>query len=141
MRFAWPADVLEEGDGITVTFPDVPGAITWGRTRPEALERAADALVSILGALVEDGSPVPAASAAEGRPIVSLAPLDAAKIALHAAMLDRGMSNVELGRRLGVDEKAIRRLRDPLQRSHIEAVDAALRILGRRREISVLEGA
>lgn len=51
------------------------------------------------------------------------------------------MSNVDLAHRMGLDEKAIRRLRDPLQRSHIETVAAALLILGKRIEISVFEDA
>ena len=141
MRFAWPADILEEKEGITVTFPDVPGAITWGETRAEAMERGSDALVSIVSAMIEDGKAIPAASKAAGRPLIGVGPLDAAKIALHMAMLEKRMSNVELGRQMNMDEKAIRRLRDPLQRSHIETLDAALRIMGRRLEVSVLENA
>jgi antitoxin HicB len=47
------------------------------------------------------------------------------------------VSNVELARRLGTDEKAVRRLRDPLHGSRIEAVEAALRALGKRLEVSV----
>jgi hypothetical protein len=54
-------------------------------------------------------------------------------------MLAAGLSNVELGRRLDVDEKAVRRLRDPLHRSHIGQVEAALRQLGKRLEVEVLE--
>ena len=63
--------------------------------------------------------------------------LIAAKLALHEAMLSGGVSNVELARRLGTDEKAVRRLRDPLHGSRIEAVEAALRALGKRLEVSV----
>jgi antitoxin HicB len=68
-----------------------------------------------------------------------LPPLVAAKLALHDAMLAAGISNVELARRLGLEEKAVRRLRDPLHRSHIGQVEAALRLLGRRLEVRVLE--
>ena len=66
-------------------------------------------------------------------------PLVAAKLALHDAMLAAGMSNVVLGRRLGLEEKAVRRLRDPLHRSHIGAVEAALRMLGRRLVVDVAD--
>ena len=61
-----------------------------------------------------------------------------AKLALSAAMADQGLSNVELGRRLGVNEKAIRRLRDLKHRSHIGKVDAALRQLGKRLAVDVV---
>lgn len=136
MRYAYPVEIEEAADGVTVTCPDVPELVTDGATRAEALERAADALVTALSLYVEDGRPLPRPSAAHGRPIVAVAALEAAKLALHDAMLAAGLSNVELGRRLGLDEKAVRRLRDPLHRSHIGAVEAGLRVLGRRLEIS-----
>ena len=54
-------------------------------------------------------------------------------------MLAASLSNSALARRLGMDEKAVRRLRDPLHRSHIGQIEAALRILGKRLEVRVLE--
>ena len=141
MNYAYPADVLEEPEGMTVSFPDVPGAITCGDTRAEALERGQDALISMLSVYIEENRPLPRPSPARGRPLVPVAALDAAKLALHDAMLAAHMSNVELGRRLGLDEKQVRRLRDPLHQSHIGKVEAALRILGKRLEVEVREAA
>ena len=138
MRYAYPVDVQEATDGVTVTCADIPELVTDGATRNEALERAADALASALSFYVDDGRPIPSPSAAHGRPIVSVTVLEATKLALHDAMLAAGLSNVELGRRLGLDEKSVRRLRDPLHRSHIGAVEAALRSLGKRVEVSVM---
>ena len=60
-------------------------------------------------------------------------------MALHDAMLSAGISNVELGRQLDLDGRAVRRLRDPLHRSHIGQIEAALRLLGKRLEVRVLE--
>lgn len=137
MRYAFPAEVTEAPDGVTVSFPDVPGAITEGDTLAEALQRAPDALVSMLSSLVEDGAALPIPSPARGGPLVTVTALEAAKLALHAAMFGARMSNAELGRRLGLDEKSVRRLRDPLHRSHIGAVEAALRELGRRLVVEV----
>ena len=139
MRYAYPVDVLVAGDGVTVTCPDIPELVTEGRTRAEALERAADALVTALSLYVEDGRALPHPSPARGRSIVSVSILEAAKLALHDAMSACGISNVELGRTLMLDEKAVRRLRDPLHRSHIGTVEAALRILGKRVEIDISE--
>jgi predicted RNase H-like HicB family nuclease len=48
-------------DGFTVTFPDVPGAITEGDTFAEAFANAHDALEALLGSLKEDGKPAPVA--------------------------------------------------------------------------------
>ena len=138
MRYAYPIEVLEEPDGITVTSPDVPEMITggWGDLAAN-LNAAKDALVTALSFYTDTDRPLPAPSPARGRMVVTVPALVAAKLALHDAMLASGLSNLELGRRLGVDEKAVRRLRDPLHRSHIDAVEQALRALGKRIEVMV----
>jgi antitoxin HicB len=141
MRYAYPADVTEAPDGVTVTFPDVPEAITCGDTTPEALARAQDALVSALSFYVDDGRALPQPSEPRGRPTIAVTVLEAAKLALHDAMVTAKISNVDLGRRLSLDEKAVRRLRDPLHRSHIGQVEQALRALGRRVELVVEDAA
>jgi antitoxin HicB len=142
MRYAYPFAMSAQPEGgFTVTFPDVPEALTEGDSEAEARERAEDALVTALSFYTDDGRSLPAASAALGRPLAIVPPLVAAKLALHDAMLSAGLSNVELGRRLGLDEKAIRRLRDPLHRSHIGQVESALRQLGKRLDVRVIEAA
>jgi antitoxin HicB len=137
MRFAWPVDVLEERDGITITCPDVPEMVTCGATLDAAMEDATDALVTALSFYTDAGRRLPIPSPARGRRVVTVPALTAAKLALHQAMLDAGVSNVALGRRLGVDEKAVRRLRDPLHRSKVETIEVALRALGQRLEVVV----
>jgi antitoxin HicB len=140
MRYAYPYNMEPQPEGgFTVTFPDVPEAITEGDTAGEARSRAEDALVAALSFYTDDARTLPTPSAARGRPVAMVPPLVAAKLALHDAMLATGTSNVELGRRLDLEEKAVRRLRDPLHRSHIGQIEAALRLLGRRLEIRVLE--
>ena len=138
MRYAYPVEVLEEPDGITITAPDVPEMVTggWGGLAAN-LDAASDALATVLSGYVDDGRPIPAASPARGRFVVAVPALVAAKLALHDAMLAAGVSNLELGRRMKLDEKSVRRLRDPLHRSHIGTVEAALRSLGRRVELAV----
>jgi antitoxin HicB len=131
--------LLEEPEGVTVTCPDVPEMVTCGRTVAEALDAAIDALVTALSFYTDADRRLPAPSRAHGRHVVAVPALAAAKLALHEAMVRGGVSNVELGRRLGTDEKAVRRLRDPLHGSKIEAVEAALRALGKRLEVSVRE--
>jgi antitoxin HicB len=132
-RYAYPVEVLEKADGITVTCPDVPEMVTggWGDVAAN-LKAAEDALATALSGYVDDGRAIPRPSPVEGRPVVAIDTLAAAKLALHEAILEQGISNVELAGRLGLDEKAVRRLRDPLHRSHIGAVETALRVLGRR---------
>jgi antitoxin HicB len=142
MRYAYPyvAEPQPEG-GWTVTFPDVPEAITQGDTEEEVAVMAEDALVTALSFYTDDGQPLPRPSAAYNRPVAIVPSLVAAKLALHDAMLAAGISNVVLGRRLGLEDKAVRRLRDPLHRSHIGAVEAALRVLGQRLVVDVANAA
>ena len=141
MHYAYPAVFREEPDGVTVTFPDVPEAVTCGATLAEARTRAADALISALSVHVEDNRPIPKPSAARGRELVSVTALEATKLALHDAILAAGITEQVLVRRLGLDEKAVRRLRDPLQLSPIGSLESALRCLGKRVEVSVVDGA
>lgn len=142
MRFIYPYDLMAQPEGgFTVTFPDVPEAITQGETEEEAAEMAEDALVAALSFYTDKAEPLPHPSPAHGRRTARAPPLVAAKLILHEAMLTAGVSNVELARRLGVDEKIVRRLRDPLYKSRIDRVDKALRSLGKRIEVIVSEAA
>jgi antitoxin HicB len=137
MRYAYPVEVREDPDGFVVSCPDVPEMHTDGANREEALREARDALISALAFYTDDGKPLPRPSPAHGRPLVSVTVLEAAKLALHDAMVTAGVSNMELAAKLGTDEKAVRRLRDPLHRSHIGQIEAALAQLGRRLDVSV----
>lgn len=141
MRYAYPYELLPQPEGgFTVTFPDVPEAITEGETTAEAATMAEDALVTALSFYTDHAESLPRPSPARGRPIAYVPPLVAAKLALHDAMLAARVSNVALARQLGTDEKTVRRLRDPIHQSRINQVDAALRALGKRLGI-VIEAA
>jgi antitoxin HicB len=133
MSYAYPYELLPQPEGgFTVTFPDVPEAITQGDNDEEAGAMAQDALVTALSFYTDRAEPLPHPSPAHGRPVAYVPPLVAAKLALHDAMLMAGISNVALARQLNTDEKTVRRLRDPLHQSRINQVDAALRALGKR---------
>ena len=138
LRYAFPATLERDGEGWVVTFEGLPGG-TCGDTKDEALLRAQDLLVTTLAGFVEDGEPIPQPDVSRGRTMIPVPALTAAKLALHDAMLEQKVSNVELGRRLGQDEKTVRRLRDPLHRSRIDRVEAALSILGRRLDVEARE--
>lgn len=46
-------------EGYTVRVPALPGCITYGRTRDEALERAKEAIEGFIEGLQKAGEPVP----------------------------------------------------------------------------------
>ena len=140
MRYAYPCNIVRDKEeerasgreAYTVAFPDVYGANTGGWSWEEALEMAKDCLGVALGMYVKAREDIPAPSPlVEGRVLVSVAPIVAAKLALYAAMREQGVTNVALAVRLGLHENAIRRLLDPGHRSHIASVEKALRAVGR----------
>jgi predicted RNase H-like HicB family nuclease len=49
----------EEGRGYTVRVPALPGCITEGRSREEALANAREAITGFIEALEKAGEPVP----------------------------------------------------------------------------------
>lgn len=137
--YTYPA-LLEPGDeaGFVVTFPDVPEAITEGGDRPEALAEAADALGTALLTYLRQGRALPPAGPASP-PLrsVTVAPDVAAKLAVLEAFQAAGLSKSELGRRLDMDEKGVRRILDPMHPTKLPALQAALLAMGRRLVIGV----
>lgn len=143
MRYAYPVRMEPEPDGsaINVSFPDVPEALTWGDDPSEALHLAEDCVIGALGGYLKRGWSIPEPSPARGRPTVALPPLVAAKLALYSAMRAQGVSEAELGSRLGAAENVVRRLLDLDHRTHLDQVEAALRCLGKRLEVRVRDAA
>ena len=106
----------EPEGGFTVTFPDVPEAITCGADEREAMEMASDVLELAIVARVERSENLPSErSGAPGDLLVPLRPLGA-KAALYDALSRGKVSKSELARRLGVDEAIVRRMARPRAR-------------------------
>ena len=145
MRYAYPYVVqAEPGGGLFVSFPDVPEALTGAETDADVPGMAQDALVTALSFYTDAGRPIPVPSSGPAlaqAPVVRVPVLVALKLALNDAMVAGGVSNVALAKRLGTDEKSVRRMRDPMQATKVDNLEAALRTLGRRAEVSVLEEA
>src|SRR5260370_6575281 len=106
MRFAYPYELTAQPEGgFTVSFPDVPEAITQGETEEEAAAMAEDALVTALSFYTDDANPLPHPSPARGPRAAHLPPLVAAQLVVHDVVLTSGVSNVALHRPLGIDHK------------------------------------
>ena len=95
----YPVTLTPDDNQTVVTFPDVPGAITYGDTVEEALARAPDALLTVFDALIKDRRDIPAPSPTKG-PSVALPALESAKLALYETLRTARVSKAELGRRL-----------------------------------------
>jgi antitoxin HicB len=137
---AYPATLTpdREAGGFTVTFPDLPEAITQGEDRLDALNQAADCLEEAIAGRVRRGDEIPTASKTKAsQTVVFVAPLVAAKAALYLAMREAKMSNVKLAKQMGCDEKDVRRMLDPRHNSRITALQAALAALGKKIVLAV----
>ena len=139
MVYAYPCQLTPDEDGgLVATFPDVPEAITGGKDQAEALAMAEDALATDLAAYVHQKRDIPAPSeVANGRVSVPVPTVVAAKLALYTAMRAQRVTNVELAKRLGVTESAVRKLTNPDHRSHMSQVQKALRAVGRSLKVEV----
>jgi antitoxin HicB len=125
----------DDNDTILVTFPDVPGAITFGETEAEALDHAVDALESILSVVIADRKDIPLPSPADGRLTVAPTLLGSLKVILYLAMRARGWRKADLARALGLNPRQIDRLLDLRHGSTVGQLEKALRACGRRVEI------
>ena len=139
MRYAFPCNIVrdEEEDRETgreayvVTFPDIPEAITGGWSWQEALEMAEDCLSVALSIYVDKREDIPVPSPlADDQVLIPVPLLVAAKLTLYTAMRKQSITNVDLAAQLGLQEKAVERLLDPMRRSHISQIEKALRAVG-----------
>ena len=141
---AYPACFEPDESGFTVTFRDVPPAITYGDSLDEAMTMAVDALATALAGYGAPGlyRDVPSPSRPQpGERLVVLPALLAAKVELAIAMNTARVSNSALARRLGVSETVVRRLLSFRHRSHIGTLEAALAELGKALVIEVRDAA
>lgn len=140
---AYPALLLPDPvGGFTVTFRDVPEAITEGDTREEALLHAEDALESALAMYVAGNEPLPPPSEPEpGEAVVPLSALGMAKTALYEAMREQGVGRAELARRLRWHLPQVSRVLDLRHASKMEQVETALAALGLRLIVEVARAA
>jgi len=99
--------------GFVVTFRDIPEAITQGDTETEAMEMAKDVLVSAMDFYFEDRRAVPPPSLAiKDERLIELPPSVSAKVLLLNEVVNSGLSNVELARRMGTRPQEVQRIVD-----------------------------
>ena len=139
MNMSYPVTLKSyRGGQVGVFFADVPEAITAGTNEAEAMDRAQDALTVALSSYLDDGRPLPVPSKAKrGQPMVVLPPRVAIKLAIHEAMCEQGVTQMQLGELLGIDGRQVRRILDLDHESKLSQLEAALAGLGLRASVSV----
>lgn len=135
----YPA-TFEPGDngGFVVTFRDIPEAITQGDTEAEALDMAADALLTAMDFYFEDRRTVPAPSIAlEGERLIDLPLSASAKVLLLNEMLSKNVRAADLARLMGIKPQEVNRIIDLEHATKIDTLAAALKALGRDLDLVV----
>jgi len=124
-----PAD---EG-GFVVTCRDLPQLVTQGENVADALAEASDAMDEAFAAYMQAKLAFPTPSKARrGEYRVAPPAVTMAKAALYVAMKEAHVTNVQLAKQLGVNEKEVRRLLDPHYASKLPRIAQAVAALGKR---------
>lgn len=127
----------------SVTFPDVPGAITHGENITNAREMATDALEVILGRYITKGEDLPVARTKRGKGGHWIEPsaLAQIKLALYVEFRRAHVSKTGLARKMGIAKQQIDRLFDLQHSSRVEQLEGAFRAIGKTLTISVEDAA
>jgi antitoxin HicB len=128
--------------GFTVTCNDFPEVITQGDTLTNCLAEAADCLEEAIASRIKRGADIPEPSEPLACEQLVTVPLSMSlKAALYQAMNEEGISKSELARRMGNDEKVVRRMLDPRHPTKAPAIERALAFLGRRVIVGIRKAA
>ena len=139
MRYVYPCNIAPDEEELresgreayVVTFPDVPEAITGGWSWDEAVEMAEDCIGVALSFYTDEDEEIPTPRLpAEGQVLIPVPPLVAAKLAIYSAMREKGITKEALGKKLGLEYEAVRKLLDPTYRTHFTQIEKALRAVG-----------
>lgn len=141
MRFQYPAELWQAGPNeVVVSFRDIPECHTSGGDEAEALEEAQDALEEAIAGRINRGEDIPTPSMRLPDERLVSVPTDmAAKAAFVLAFRSSGLTRVSLAKRLGTDEKSVRRMLDPRHGTAPSRIHKALRVLGSELVLEVRE--
>ena len=129
----------KEGDGWVITCRDLPEAISQAEANDDRIEVAAGCLQAALESRIRDNEPLPVASKPRrSEAMVSPPVATAAKSALYDAMREAGISKIELARKLGIDEKEVRRMLDTGHGTKLPRIAEAVEALGRHLHIALV---
>ena len=134
-RFSFPVTLTtdEVDGGFTVTFRDLPEAITQGENIEDALNEAADCLEEAIANRVIRRLPIPTPSEANENEYLVTTPLQTSfKASIWLAMQEKNINQTQLAQTLRVDEKEVRRILDPSHNTKLETLERSLLALGKR---------
>jgi antitoxin HicB len=134
----YPVIVERDGDGFMASFPDIPEALTSGRTQEEALDMAKDALETAFEFYFDDKRIVPLPSKLKaGQDFIELTASLTAKILLLNEMVAQKVRPTDLAKLLKTSPQEVNRLVDLKHQTKIDRIAEALRKLGKKLELSL----
>lgn len=134
----YPAKLTKDEDGFVITFRDIPEAITQGDTHNEAMEMAEDALLTAMDFYFEDNRQVPLPSKPKKDEVLINLPISAAtKVMLLNTLLEKGVTQAELAKLMGIRPQQVTRIVNLEHTTKIDTVEKAFRALGRELDIAV----
>jgi antitoxin HicB len=134
-RFSFPVTLTtdEVDGGFTVTFRDLPEAITQGENIEDALDEAADCLEEAIANRVIRRLEIPTPSEPAKNEYLVTIPLQTSfKASIWLAMQEKNLNQTQLAQTLNVDEKEVRRILDPSHSTKLETLERSLLALGKR---------
>jgi len=135
----YPVNIKPDGKFFSVSFPDIPEALTQGETVEEALAMAAEALETALDFYFEQPREVPEPSHIKrGGKFVELPASLSAKVLLLNEMIRQQVRPAELARRLQTTPQEINRLTNLHHTSKIDGIAGAMKALGKTLQIRVV---
>jgi antitoxin HicB len=134
----YPVTITPDDGQYTVTFPDVPEAVTFGGTVEEAYHHAVDALLTVFDAFMADKRAIPAPSRIR-KDAIEVPPLETCKIELYKAMRAQDIGKAELARRLDWHRPQVDRVLDVHHPSQVDQMATALCAVGKRMVIQVVD--
>ena len=135
MRYTYPCNIIpddsEGGWGFVVTFPNLYGANTGGKTFKESIILAEDCLVVSLASYMDSQEDLPTPSAmSDSQELIGVQPLIAAQLDLYTAMREQGITIDALAHRLQVSKSQARKLLVLDYQTSINQVLKALEAVG-----------
>lgn len=118
--------------GFTVTFPDIPEAITEGDNRESALFAAAEVLTLALEQRIADGDALPDPTHPKGSTWIEPAAAVQAAVLLRRTREAQGKTLADLARALDTSWPSAQRLEAPTANPTLRQLERAAAALGKR---------
>ena len=115
--FAYPA-VIEydkKDHAYTVSFPDIPGCVTFGKTFDEAKSKAEEALSGYLASIFDRHFKIPISSKTKGKNVNLILPEPSVlvPILLRSIREEMRLNQADAANRLGISYQSYQKLENP----------------------------